>query len=321
MNYDKFHVIAVISNPCDYKSRYKNYKIFEESILRKCKNLWTVELSTGARCATITRADCSQHIQLWQSAVDGELWHKEQLINIAVQFIARHCPDFRYVMWTDADFLFEGDAIEKTIQALQTWPVVQAWSDLINLDPDGQIMSTAKSFMKCRFEGEHTKLLPNGDYVTPIGAPGGAWAFRREYLNMLGCTISGPILDFGIVGSGDHYFAHAVVGEIDRTTNPKFHPNYNKWLRQYAENSDYFVKRNVGYVTNTVRHLWHGSKQSRGYNWRGKILIENQFDPETDLTRDVSGLWRLVVRTPRQMKLRDDLRMYFRSRKEDATTL
>lgn len=321
MNLDKFHVIAVISNPANYQSRYENYKVFEENILRKTKNLWTVELITGARAAQITSKACDRNIQLYQSAIDGELWHKEQLINVATQFVAEAAPDFRYLMWVDADFLFEADALEKTWEALQTWPIVQAWSDLINLDPDWHIMSTSKSFMYCRSQGEHAKLLPSGDYVTPIGAPGGAWAFRREYLNQLGCTISGPILDFGIVGSGDHYFAHAVVGEIGRTKNPAFHPNYNKWLQLYADNADRVVKRNVGYVANTVRHLWHGSKQSRGYNWRAKILIENQFDPETDLTRDVSGLWRLIVNTPRQMKLRDDLRMYFRSRKEDATTL
>lgn len=315
MNYDKFHVLAVISNPVNYKSRYANYKTFEESITRKGAHFWTVELATGARKHAITSAENGRHIQLWQTAIEGELWHKEQLYNIGIHHILRDATDARYVMVTDADFLYESDMLEKTIQALQHWPIVQAWSHMASLDAKGHLINVFKSFMYCRHTGDTAPLHPG--YPPRIGSPGGAWAFRREILNQMGSAISGPIIDFGIVGSGDIYFARALTGEIEKSCNPKFHSNYNKWLRQYADTTDYVVKRNVGYVSNTVRHLWHGSHQSRGYDWRNNILIKFQFDPETDLTKDASGLWRLVVRTPRQMGLRDALRMYLRSRNED----
>jgi hypothetical protein len=39
------------------------------------------------------------------------------------------------------------------------------------------------------------------------------------------------------------------------------------------------------------------------------------------LKKDVSGLWQLVSETPRQLQLRDDIRKYFRARREDASTV
>lgn len=315
MNYDKFHVIAVISNPVDYKSRYNNYKIFEESIKRKGAHFWTVEMATGARLHKVTETGNEKHIQLWQTAVEGEVWHKEQLINYGFHYVVRNAPDCRYLMWADADLLFENDMLEKTIQALQHWPIVQAWSHLHSLDNYGHTINTFKSFMYCRATQESSS---QPGYPPRMGSPGGAWAFRREMLNMMGSAISGPIIDFGICGSGDVYFANAVTGNIERSCKKKFHPNYLKWLRQYAENVDYVVKRNVGYVSNTVRHLYHGHHETRGYEWRDNVLIRNHFDPETDLTKDIYGIWRLVVKTPRQIQLRDDLRAYFRSRNEDT---
>lgn len=315
MNYEKFHILTVVSNPVNYKSRYENFKRFQESVLRKGAELWVVELATGARTHEITDCGDIHHIRLWQTGIEGEVWHKEQLYNIGIHNLLRERPDARYIMCTDADLLYESDVLEKTIQGLQHWPIVQAWSHLISLDAKGHTTNVYKSFMYCRMSGD-TSSQPG--YPPRVGSPGGAWAFRREILNEMGSAISGPIVDFGICGSGDTYFANTIVGEIEKSCKKKFHPNYIKWLRQYAENVDYVVKRNVGYVPNTVRHLFHGPHSTRGYEWRDNILIKNQFDPETDLTKDASGLWRLIVKTDRQMKLRDELRYYFRSRQEDS---
>ncbi len=316
MNYDKFHVVSVVSNPVNYKSRYANYRVFEESILRKGAHFWTVEMCTGARQPQITDSGNRHHVQLWQTAIEGEMWHKEQLSNVGIHHVIREYPDCRYVMITDADLLYENDMLEKTIQALQHWPIVQAWSHIISLDGKGHVANVFKSFMFLRHNPKECKSTHPG-YPPRVGSPGGAWAFRREILNQIGSALSGPIIDFGIAGSGDLYFARSVVGEVEKSCHKDFHPNYNKWLRQYQDTTDWIVQRNVGYVSNTARHLHHGSHEKRGYDWRNNILKKWQFDPETDLTKDASGLWRLVIRTPRQIGLRDNLRVYLRSRDED----
>src|SRR6202034_980642 len=71
----------------------------------------------------------------------GEIWHKENLINYAINHLSKTVPDWRYVAWVDADFKFEPDAFEKTIQALQHYDVVQMWTHLINLSPTGGIIN------------------------------------------------------------------------------------------------------------------------------------------------------------------------------------
>lgn len=317
MNYSTLHLVAVISNPMNYKSRYENYKIFEESILRKGAHYWCVELCSGARQPKITSSENFHHVQIWQTSLEGNLWLKEQMINIAFQNIIRDYPDARYLGYSDADLLFEHDFLEKTIQALQLWPITQNWSHIICLDAKGHAINMFKSYMYLRHNPHDTKSSTPG-YPPRIGSPGGSFFFRREILNQMGSALSGPLIDFGICGSGDLYFVQSVMGDIEKSCNKKFHPNYNKWLRQYAEHNDWIVQRNVGYTANTARHLWHGSHESRGYGSRHNILIDFQFDPETDLTKDASGLWRLVIKSPRQIGLRDAINKYMASRNEDS---
>lgn len=315
MGLQGFHVIAVVENVAAWESRYENFLIFEEDIVRKGANLWVLELQTGARLHRITNKENPQHIQLWSSALPGELWHKEQMINTVIQHIIRQEPSCRYVAWIDADCKFEAGALEKTVQALQIWDVVQMWSHLVDLGPNGGCLGSVKhSFMYCYW---HNISVKNNSAYLMGGAPGLAWAARRDALNKLGCAISGPVLDFAILGSGDRNFACALLGEVDGSLDPRFNANYLKWMHIYQDNALRTIKKNVGYVENTVRHLDHGDKLDRGYVSRWEVLVKWDFNPETDLARDVSGMYRLVSETPRQWGFRDDVRRYNRARNED----
>lgn len=319
MNFDKMHVIAVVSNPINYQSRYSLYDLFAEDVQRKGAKLWTLEVQTGARPHRITEAGKDEHVQLWSSALPGEFWHKENMINLAIHHLTRHAPDWRYVAWVDADVKFEPGALEKTVHALQHWDIVQMWSHAVDLGPDGEaIGKLAQSFMYCYWN--KINVHDASGYLGG-GHPGFAWAARRDTLNKLGSSLSGPLIDFAALGSGDRHMACALIGEVEKSHHGDVHPNYKKWLLQWQDSAERNTKRNVGYVTNTIRHLWHGRKADRGYSSRWKILVNHQYNPETDIAKDVSGLWRLVVNDKRQMALRDDIRRYFRSRREDATTV
>lgn len=319
MNFDKFHVIAVISNPICYQSRYKLYEIFAEDLKRKGATLWTVEMQTGMRPQRVTNDQDWKHIQLWSSAIPGEVWHKENLLNIALQHMTRECPDWRYVAWIDADVKFEAGALEKTYHALQHFDVVQMWSHATDFGPDGGIVGNIhKSFMYCHW---HNIEVKNSSGYLLGGHPGFAWAARRDALNKLGSSMSGPLIDFAALGSGDRHMACGLIGRVLESVHGDMHPTYRRWLMQWQTQAEQNIKRNVGYVSNTIRHMWHGRKADRGYSSRWQILVKHQFNPETDLARDVSGIWRLVSDSPRQQALRDDIRRYFRARQEDATTL
>lgn len=319
MDFSGFHVISVISNPIQYQSRYKLYDIFQEDVVRKGAQLWTLEMQTGARPHVVTRHGEVNSIQLWSSALPGELWHKENLLNVALQFLTRHAPDWRYVAWVDADVKFEAGALEKTVQALQHFDVVQMWSHAIDFGPNDEIVGNIhKSFMYCHWN--NIEVTDKAGYLLG-GHPGFCWAARRDALNKLGCAISSPFIDFAALGSGDRHMACGLIGKVLQSVHGDMHPNYKKWLLQWQTQADKNIKRNVGYVSNTIRHMWHGRKADRGYASRWRLLVNHQFDPETDLAKDVSGIWRLVVETERQKNLRDDIRRYFRARAEDATTL
>lgn len=315
-------VIAVISNPMEFKSRDALYATFAQALQQQdcAPRLWTVELRHGMRPMVTTQSDNESHLQLWTSALPGEIWHKENLINIGLNYLTSKVPDWRYVAWVDADFLWEPDAFSKTIQALQHYDLVQMWTHLINLDPNGGVLNNrvGTSYM---YNYITNGIVGISKYPKWLGSPGGAWAARRESLNKLGTALGSPLIDWGILGAGDFYFALAVTGNLSYHLDSNFTSGYTDSLYIYQSNSMAGIKANVGYVQNTVRHMWHGRVTDRQYESRGEILVKYKFNPFTDLRRDVSGILQLVVDNPRQIALRNACRQHFFARNEDANTL
>jgi hypothetical protein len=75
------------------------------------------------------------------------------------------------------------------------------------------------------------------------------------------------------------------------------------------------LKCDIGYVIATITHQFHGPKVARKYWGRWEILKECKYNPEKDIKRDWQGLYQLGDRSP---KLRDMIRLYLRSRREDS---
>lgn len=67
-----------------------------------------------------------------------------------------------------------------------------------------------------------------------------------------------------------------------------------------------------------INHMYHGPKSSRGYQNRWNILLENNYDPLEDIKYDSNGVLQLE---DKKIKLRDEIRKYFRSRWEDDNML
>jgi hypothetical protein len=323
----QIEVIAVISNPAQYASRYKLYSIFEKNMRQQDVRLrlWTAELAHGMRQMQVTHSYNENHIQLWTSALPGEIWNKEDLINYSIRHITREVPEWRYVAWVDADLLFEPDAFRKTVQALQHYDIVQMWTHLINYTTKGGILNNGVG-ISYMYGLLTAGLNPSGEYPQWLGSPGGAWAARRDALNKIGSALGSPLMDWVILGSGDLYFAESLMGllstgaGVDSKNLVKYHPQFIEAAMTYQANCVAGLKKNIGYVDNTARHLAHGKQTDRQYGTRGDIMIKYQFNPYTDLRRDVNGLWQLVVHNERQMALRDACRKYFFTRKEDHPT-
>jgi hypothetical protein len=139
--------------------------------------------------------------------------------------------------------------------------------------------------------------------------PGYAWAATRDAINTMG-----GLFDMGIVGAGDHHMASCLIGEGEKSIPKGIHPNYRKCVLAWQERA-LRLHKNVGYVKGTIYHFWHGKKRNRKYKERWSILIDNNFNPSTDIHKDWQGVWALY---PGHEKLRDQIREYFQSRNEDS---
>lgn len=151
---------------------------------------------------------------------------------------------------------------------------------------------------------------PYGELV--FGRPGLAWAANLDALQKVGMLI-----DFAILGAADWYMAHALVGSLTVATGDYNGSRYVQKMMQWQERAERWIKRDVGYVQGIVYHDNHGKKQKRYYGTRGRILHNCNFDPDIDLKYDAYGVLQLETWEPRQIKLRDQVRLYMRARNDD----
>lgn len=310
----QFHVVTAITNPRRWRTRYELYNDFREQVEKAGATLWTIECQYGRRAHALTEHGHQHHIQL---RTGHELWHKENLLNVA---ISRLPADWRYVAWVDADIQFvRPDWINETVQMLQHHQVVQMFTEAHDLGPDYEVIASHESFCCSYSRGRQRRCFEHSPYGHGkkkghhLWHPGFAWAARREALDHLG-----GLIDFACLGAGDNHMAHALIGDVMRSVHARAHPNYVKWLKRWEDRAERYIRRNIGCVDGTILHHYHGAKRNRKYASRWRIIVDNRFDPEVDLKRDVQGVWQLVDDGKnRQRKLRDDIRRYFVERRED----
>ena len=301
---DDFYVISVISNPVRFESRYDLYMNFKKEMEEAGVKLFTVELQQGDRSFQITESENPMHLQL---RTYEELWFKESMINLA---LSRLPKGWKYCAWIDADISFTNKnwAIE-TVQQLQHYHIVQLFSHAIDLGPNGELVQTHNGFVWSYQSG---KPWGRGKGYSHFH-PGYGWAATREALDLVG-----GLIDKSILGAGDHHMACALIGKAEDSFPKGIESAYAKYILKWQARAERHLKRDIGYVNGTIYHHWHGKKKDRRYVDRWEILINNSFKPEDDLYRDTQGLYIL---SDSNIKLRDDIRQYFRSRLEDSQDL
>lgn len=320
---DDMFVISVISNPVRYQRRYELYERFSRMCACAGIKLITVEMAFGDREHMVTDRSNECHLQL--RSIE-ELWHKENMIDLGVAHARRLWPHSKRFAWVDADCAptrEPRDWFEETWHELQHYKVVQMWEEMIDLDHYFKTMSGAQpSFMANYIKHgtpnpvEFAQIQAKADCYpygsTIFGRPGLAWAWNLDAYDEVG-----GMIDWAILGAGDWYMAHGLVGSMSIPAS-QCHGHYAKKLLTWQERCERWIRRDVGYVRGAVYHYFHGRKKNRHYGTRGQILIDNNYDPTTDIKYDSQGLLQLETWEPRQMKMRDQVRGYFRSRDEDC---
>lgn len=301
---DVLYVVTPVNNYLRYRRRYE---LFEKYVAHMESLpgivLYVVEVALGERPFAVTDPKNPRHLQLRTNTV---LWHKENMINQCVEHLPRN---WKYVAWVDGDveFLRRNIAYE-TIHALQTYDVVQMFYSVANLGPKGEILNTHKSF--CAQYTEHGFTLPPNFKKYAVWHPGFAWACTRKAYNDMGRLLSRAIL-----GAADHHMACALVGAAEQSIPGNISPAYRKMIMQWADRAEKTINRNIGFVDGTILHGFHGKFADRRYTERWKILVDTDYDPETDIKEDWQGLYTFDKSKPR---LRDLIRNYFIERNEDT---
>lgn len=320
---DKFFVVTVISNPVRYKRRYELFRRFKDMCNNAGVNLMVVEQAFGARDFEVTKAGDPWNVQI--RSID-ELWVKENLIDIGIAKGRRELPEATMVAWVDADCRPTSPYkmwFEETCHQLQHYEFVQMWENMIDIDINhNPIGGPQPGFMSNYIKygtpnpKEFKKIQSTYSYGsnTIFGRPGLAWAANIQ----TGLDMVGGMLDFCILGAGDWYMAHSLVGSVNVTyASDQASSSYAKKLLEYQTRCERWIKRDVGFVPGTVVHDFHGKKVNRGYSTRGRILTDNNYDPDKDIKYDTFGQLMLETYEPRQIKMRDQIRAYFRARNED----
>jgi hypothetical protein len=111
------------------------------------------------------------------------------------------------------------------------------------------------------------------------------------------------LIDWGNVSAGDSYMAFALIGELQRVLRRGFHLGYTRPMYEWQKHAEAHIRRKVGCMDGLALHFWHGPKALHKYGSREKILVDTQFNLQTDLKREVlsKGVCATRGRTNRVM--------------------
>ena len=298
---DILNVIAVISNPCGYKTRYK---LAHEFITKMDKDvnicLYIVELVYNDSKFEITNKENPRHLQIRTNS--EPIWSKENMINLGVkQLLPKNWKAFA---WIDADIEFEnhGWAID-TLKILNgCCDVVQCFSHALDLQKNESNINIFSSF-GYQYATRKIFNLTGINYFHP----GYAWAITRKAYEKIGCIYQDSIL-----GSGDHIMALAFTGNAKSSIHNKASKDFLKSVLAF----EYKAKQlRLGYTPGVIRHFFHGTKANRKYRERWQILIEYKFSPQLHLKEEKDGLLVPSEQAPQGMI--QAIKEYFFERKED----
>ena len=308
---EKLHMVLTITNPGMYASRYILARDFIQRITRHDSahvELYIIECAYNGQPFNMTQASNPRHLQV---RAPTPLWHKENLINVAVARLLP--PDWQALAWVDAEIEFESptwavDALQLLLHA-QTADIIQLFSFAQDLGDKSETVHVYTGFIY-----NYVKQIAYQKKGTDLWHPGYAWGCSRRAYEQVGGLFEGNIL-----GGGDQCTAYALLGMHAQLPDTlKLFPSKGYKEAVFAW-EDRFKGLRMGYVPGVIQHHYHGSVKDRKYWERRDLLSDAGFDPQTHVAPDErSGV---LVPTPEfPPGLATGILDYFQSRKEDAIT-
>jgi hypothetical protein len=300
---DRLHVIIVVSNPSNFATRYILAREFIKRIEQEESkvDLYIVELAYQGQQYHVTDKCNAKHLQLKGVY---PLWHKENMINIAVRRLLP--PTWKAMAWIDADIEFENPTwATDTLKLLNgQYDVVQLFSHACDMDQEGFSMNVFNSLGYCAVKHGVKGIRHTGPNYPH---PGFAWAMTRKAYDKVG-----GLYEVAILGSGDHIMAKCILNDGLKSIVPESHPDYIASVLEFQEKAKTL---RLGYVPGVIRHHFHGSKKNRKYTERWQILVKWDYSPKNHITVNDDGL--LIPTKGCPEGLLNDILSYGRERNED----
>lgn len=299
---DDLFLVTCYFNSGNFQTRRDTYDRFVRPIRESGLELLTVECAFGNADFVFPPGP-----EILRVRCRDVMWQKERLINLAVASLPQSA---RKIAWLDCDVLFANPAwAVQTAALLDDFPIVQTFRTAIRL-PRGQASYRGLGEVWNGF-GWVSEVVPGifaKDYVHH-GHTGFAWAARREILDRHG------LYDACISGSGDHFIAHAMRGDVRMDCEFSIGQNVREHFHRWAQPFHADISGRIGSTPGTVLHLWHGDTKNRKYADRHQELIRLGFDPAVDLRPASDGLWEWAGDKP---ELHQWMSEYFDGRNEDG---
>lgn len=298
---ENLHVVMVISNPCAYNRRYVLAKDFINRMeLENNIILYIVELAYWTQRYHITDSTNKRHLQLRSNV---PLWHKENMINLAV---SKLLPEtWKAFAWIDADIEF--DSPTWALDALKilngSADIIQLFSHAVNMNIDTTALNIFPGFS---YQYVKNHPIPTSEEIN-YWHPGFGWAMTRTAYQKVE-----KLYEFGILGSGDYILAKSLINRASEIEGVMKHSNFYKTIREFQIRCKGL---RIGYVPGVIRHHYHGTRENRRYTYRWKILSEFDYDPLKHMKYNEQGL--LVPTESCSPLMIYDILDYFHQRKED----
>lgn len=305
-NDNTLHVVGVLFNPMRYHSRLRLFrKWYEEMKATPNVKVYVVELAFGDRKFEVTEAGDPTHLQLRGRQ---EIWHKESLINLGVKHLLP--LDWKYLSWCDTDVHFmDPHWAQEAMQQMQHYALIQPWRDCSDLGFNGEILQTFQSFCYIHRLGVPKQTHPSQPYK--YAHSGYVWCCTRKFWEAVG-----GLMEWCIVGSGDHHQAWAAIGNVAASVHGEMPEGFKRKAREWEQRAYRATNGGqLGFVPTRIEHEFHGPKNKRRYRERWQIFIDHKFDPYEHLTYDEQGLVTLVGKP----RLQEECREYLGFRHEDDT--
>lgn len=307
-NPKEFWAITCFFNPARYKNKKRNYNAFRKNLKRQGVNLLTVECAFKNRQFELKKEDAEILIQVRSNSV---MWHKECLLNIALENLPKNCDTFA---WLDCDIIFLNDNwANQTKDLLNTYKVVQPYEYAVKLkrkynsfNTDNLTKGCGENMLNEGFAKRNIKGFKE-DY---LGHTGFACAARREVFQKI------KFYDKLIAGGGDYLIVESFYGSNQfKTYSPNLLTTANSkemfdWQKKIYNN----VRGEVSYAEGIILHLWHGSTKNRLYNRRNWFLDKLDFNPKTDIYKNKYSCWEWSNHNPKAKKF---VKEYFNFRNEE----